>query len=155
MALLSAPDANRLWHDAGEIGIHDASVQSSGRAPGHDVYDPDAQFSHSRLRAPSVAWADSPLGIPVYTRPTWTHCQYLDLRPLLTFQFPGKAPWTLPFPAIEPAPAAGADRHVFRFNEAALPFTNPAPPPQKHPKSTPPNTPFTNFRAKFSVSFNH
>ena len=72
-SLLSAPDANRLGHDAGEIGIHDASVQSSGRAPGHDVYDPDAQFSHSRLRAPSVAWADSPLGIPVYTRPTWTH----------------------------------------------------------------------------------
>jgi hypothetical protein len=42
--------------------------------------------------------------------------------------------------------------HPFRFTKPALPFTNPAPHQKKHPK-LPPKITVTNFRPKFSESF--
>src|SRR5215471_21065888 len=48
MPLLPAPYTDYLWHDAGKIGIHHASIQSARRAPGNDIYDPDVEFSHMR-----------------------------------------------------------------------------------------------------------
>ena len=46
MPFLLAPYADYLRHDAGKIRTHDASIQSSRRTPGNDVYDPDVEFSH-------------------------------------------------------------------------------------------------------------
>ena len=46
MPLLSAPYTDYLWHDAGKIGIHHASIQSARRAPRNDIYDPDVEFFH-------------------------------------------------------------------------------------------------------------
>jgi hypothetical protein len=47
MPLLPAPYTDYLRHDAGKIGIHDASIQSSRRTPGNDIDDPDMEFSHA------------------------------------------------------------------------------------------------------------
>src|ERR1035437_5011958 len=61
-----------------------------------------------------------------------------SLQPDLTFRFPGKAPWTIPFPAFEPAPAAGADRKRLQVHEASAPLHQPPPAtPQKTPKIRP------------------
>src|SRR5262249_6642548 len=50
MPLLPAPYTNYLWHDAGKIGIHHASIQSARRAPRNDIYDRDVEFSHGRAQ---------------------------------------------------------------------------------------------------------
>src|SRR5689334_19187240 len=51
MALLPAPHADYLRHDAGEIRIHDAGIQSSRGAPGNDIDDPDMEPSHGKSGA--------------------------------------------------------------------------------------------------------
>ena len=43
---LSAPNADCLRHDAGKIGIHDASIQGSSLALGYDIDDAYAEFLH-------------------------------------------------------------------------------------------------------------
>jgi len=43
---LSAPNPDYLRHDAGKIGIHDASVQSSRWALGDDIDDANTEFLH-------------------------------------------------------------------------------------------------------------
>jgi len=67
MPLLPAPYTDYLWHDAGKIGIHHASIQSSRGAPGNDIYDPDMEFSHAKPTQP-VQWVLHPslgyFGIP-------------------------------------------------------------------------------------------
>src|SRR3972149_5980327 len=50
MSLFSAPGTDHLRHDAGKIGIHDASIQRSRGAPGYDINDPDTKFSHVQYR---------------------------------------------------------------------------------------------------------
>jgi hypothetical protein len=52
MFFLHAPYTDYLRHDAGEIGIHDASVQGARGTSGDDIYDPDMQFSHRRQPRP-------------------------------------------------------------------------------------------------------
>ena len=52
MPLLPAPYTDYLWHDAGKIGIHHASIQSARRAPRNDIYDPDVEFSHRKTTQP-------------------------------------------------------------------------------------------------------
>lgn len=51
MSLLPAPHADYLRHDAGEIRIHDAGIQSSYGAPGNDIDDPDMELSHAKTGA--------------------------------------------------------------------------------------------------------
>ena len=48
MPLLPAPYTDYLWHDAGKIGIHHASIQSARRTSRNDIYDSDVEFSHGR-----------------------------------------------------------------------------------------------------------
>ena len=57
MSRLSAPDADYLRHDARKIGIHDASVQSSSRTPGHDIDDPDTELSHAEIAPWSASYS--------------------------------------------------------------------------------------------------
>src|SRR5262249_18546867 len=52
MPLVPAPYTDYLWHDAGKIGIHHASIQSARRAPRNDINDPDVEFSHGRTTQP-------------------------------------------------------------------------------------------------------
>ena len=59
MSLLPAPDADYLRHDAGKVGIHDAGIQSSRGAPGHDIDDPDMEFSHAETQSSAPAGSPS------------------------------------------------------------------------------------------------
>ncbi len=47
MSFLFTPDREDLGHDAGEVGIHDAAVQASGRSSRDEIDDADLEFSHS------------------------------------------------------------------------------------------------------------
>ena len=46
MPELSAPNADRLRHDAGKIGIHHPGIEGSGGAFGYDIDDSNIEFSH-------------------------------------------------------------------------------------------------------------
>ena len=45
VTLFFAPDPDDLWHDARQVGIHDASIQRTGGALGDEVDDTDTEFA--------------------------------------------------------------------------------------------------------------